>query len=217
MAGRSPAGLTTTVPDGTLEAMAGGGVTTGAAGRACGTTLRPVVCGVVAVRSVAIFSVGITGLVMGARAGGAGAAGAGAAAAGFAAAAAGAADFDGATTVTAGLATTGLAEAGGAEAFALSAALRARIAAAISPGLEAFDRSIFGFSGALAREEEPPFRWRRTASASLSSIELEWVFFSVTPTAARAYRMDLLFTSSSRARSLMRTLLNRSSFLLPAY
>lgn len=40
--------------------------------------------------------------------------------------------------------------------------------------------------------------------------------FSATPTAVRASRMDLLFTSSSRARSLMRTLLNQSSFCSPA-
>jgi hypothetical protein len=38
-------------------------------------------------------------------------------------------------------------------------------------------------------------------------MELECVFFSVTPTAVRASRMDLLLTSNSRARSLMRTLL----------
>src|SRR4030081_3002022 len=45
-------------------------------------------------------------------------------------------------------------------------------------------------------------------------MELEWVFFSVTPTAVSASRMDLLFTSSSRARSLIRTLLIRP-FSLP--
>src|SRR5215469_1311826 len=38
-------------------------------------------------------------------------------------------------------------------------------------------------------------------------MELEWVFFSVTPTCGSASRMALLFTSSSRARSLIRTLL----------
>src|ERR1700704_817638 len=40
-------------------------------------------------------------------------------------------------------------------------------------------------------------------------MELEWVFFSVTPTAVSASRMALLFTSSSLARSLIRTLLIR--------
>jgi hypothetical protein len=49
----------------------------------------------------------------------------------------------------------------------------------------------------------------RTLSASCSSIELEWVFFSVTPTCGSASRMALLLTSSSLARSLIRTLLIR--------
>src|SRR5580704_955800 len=40
-------------------------------------------------------------------------------------------------------------------------------------------------------------------------MELEWVFFSVTPTAVSTSRMALLFTSSSLARSLIRTLLIR--------
>src|SRR3954462_15029674 len=40
-------------------------------------------------------------------------------------------------------------------------------------------------------------------------MELEWVFFSVTPTAVSASRMALLFTYSSLARSLIRTLLIR--------
>src|SRR6266852_6400609 len=40
-------------------------------------------------------------------------------------------------------------------------------------------------------------------------MELEWVFFSVTPTAVSASRMALLLTSSSLARSLIRTLLIR--------
>lgn len=207
IAGRSPVGLTTTVPAGIFDAMAGAGVTAEEAGRACGTTLRPVVCGAEGVRSAAMFNVGITGVVMGARAGGAGGGG-GAAAADFAGTT-GAAALGGATTATGGLATTG----GGADAAAASAALRARMAAAMSPGLEALDRSILGFSAALTFGElEPPLRWRRTASASLSSIELEWVFLPVTPTAVRASRTAALFTSSSRARSLMRTLLNRSSF-----
>jgi ABC-type sugar transport system permease subunit len=40
-------------------------------------------------------------------------------------------------------------------------------------------------------------------------MELEWVFFSVTPTSIKASRIALLFTSSSRAKSLIRTLLIR--------
>jgi hypothetical protein len=54
-----------------------------------------------------------------------------------------------------------------------------------------------------------PRMWARTFSASCSSSELECVFFSVTPTCGSASRMALLFTSSSLARSLIRTLLIR--------
>lgn len=60
----------------------------------------------------------------------------------------------------------------------------------------------------------PEVRNSRTFEASSASIELEWVFGSVTPTAVRASRISLLFTSSSRARSLIRTLLIRL-FSLP--
>jgi hypothetical protein len=35
-------------------------------------------------------------------------------------------------------------------------------------------------------------------------MELEWVFFSVTPTFGKTSRISLLFTSSSRAKSLIR-------------
>ena len=61
--------------------------------------------------------------------------------------------------------------------------------------------------GACASAE--PRMWARTFSASCSSSELEWVFFSVTPTIGSASRMALLLTSSSLARSLIRTLLIR--------
>ena len=57
-----------------------------------------------------------------------------------------------------------------------------------------------------------PRMWARTFSASWSSSELEWVFFSVTPTSGSASRMALLLTSSSLARSLIRTLLIRPFF-----
>ena len=57
-----------------------------------------------------------------------------------------------------------------------------------------------------------PRMWTRTFSASCSSSELEWVFFSVTPTSVSVSRMALLFTSSSLARSLIRTLLIRPFF-----
>jgi hypothetical protein len=86
-----------------------------------------------------------------------------------------------------------------------------------SPGLEMCDRSILVLmpsgSSARAREvlAEPPacvsdWAWKcaRTLSASSASIELEWVFFSVTPTIGRTSRIALLLTSSSLARSLIR-------------
>jgi hypothetical protein len=57
-----------------------------------------------------------------------------------------------------------------------------------------------------------PRIWTRTFSASCSSSELECVFFSVTPTCGSASRIALLFTSSSLARSLIRTLLIRPFF-----
>lgn len=107
---------------------------------------------------------------------------------------------------------------GGAALTVASACLRSRIALSASPGLETFERSNFGLAstwglaGALLRL--PLLKYPRTFSASSSSMELEWVFFSVTPTAVSASRMDLLFTSSSRARSLIRTLLIRP-FSLP--
>lgn len=133
----------------------------------------------------------------------------------------GAAGAGGGTATTGGRATTGRWVKGGAEAPAASACLRSRIARAISPGFEALERSIRPRVSAAEEEDdreldEPPLMWRRTSSASPASMELEWVFFSATPTAVRASRMDLLFTSSSRARSLMRTLLNQSSFCSPA-
>jgi len=89
-----------------------------------------------------------------------------------------------------------------------------RICLAISPGLWAWDQSIFGLVSASCRAALllPPRALRmcvRTRSASSVSIELEWVFFSVTPTAVRASRISLLLTSNSRANSLMRTVLIR--------
>ena len=65
-------------------------------------------------------------------------------------------------------------------------------------------------AGADARELRPLLgsacsaKYFFTRSASSTSIELECVFFSVTPTLTRASRIALLLTSSSRARSLIR-------------
>ena len=85
-----------------------------------------------------------------------------------------------------------------------------------SPGWDMFDKSIFGFCSAAAAREgafdaafPPRPRAARTRRASSSSTELECVFFSVTPTSGRMSRITLLFTSSSLAKSLIRTLLIR--------
>jgi hypothetical protein len=112
--------------------------------------------------------------------------------------------FTGGATVTAG-------RGGGADFAAISACLRSRIAFNASPGLETCERSNLGLAstaaGRGAAVRAPRLKYPRTFSASSSSMELECVFFSVTPTAVRASRMDRLLTSNSRARSLMRTLL----------
>ena len=96
------------------------------------------------------------------------------------------------------------------------------IAFSTSPGLEMCDKSILVLnsseSGRALRGVLPALwpspaerKCARTFSASCSSSELEWVFFSVTPTAARESRIALLLTSSSLARSLIRILLIRLS------
>jgi hypothetical protein len=95
------------------------------------------------------------------------------------------------------------------------------IAFSTSPGREMCDKSILvlisssprvGRELDLPADDEPsaPERmYTRTFSASCSSRELECVFFSVTPTSGSVSRIALLLTSSSRARSLIRTLLIR--------
>jgi len=95
-----------------------------------------------------------------------------------------------------------------------------------SPGREMCDRSILVLISSSPRNGRPdlaacagasdkPRKWARTFSASCSSRELECVFFSVTPTIGSTSRMALLLTSSSLARSLIRTLLIRP-FVNPA-
>ncbi len=84
-----------------------------------------------------------------------------------------------------------------------------------SPGLEMCDRSILVLiSSASLRLTRGALlavcaslaarKWLRTFSASWSSKELEWLFFSVTPISGSTSRIALLFTSSSLARSLIR-------------
>jgi hypothetical protein len=107
-----------------------------------------------------------------------------------------------------------------------TASLRWVIAFSTSPGREMFDKSILVLISSSPRDgravlagdacpSDEPRRCWRTFSASCSSRELECVFFSVTPTAVSTSSMALLLTSSSLARSLIRTLLIRP-FLYPA-
>src|SRR6185369_14738985 len=89
-----------------------------------------------------------------------------------------------------------------------------------SPGFEIFERSIFGRNSGWAEplrfEDEPSpecFGTPKcffTFSASSASRELEWVFFSVMPKSVSTSKTALLFTSSSRARSLIRIFIRRS-------
>ena len=157
----------------------------------------------------------------GAGAGTVGAGGCGAAAGGCAAT--GEAGFAAGGT-TAGLATTGTGGAGtGRTGGAAAASFFWVIAFSTSPGREMCDKSILVLISSSPRKgraeraddvcaSAEPRMWARTFSASCSSSELEWVFFSVTPTSGSASRMALLLTSSSLARSLIRTLLIRPFF-----
>ncbi len=115
----------------------------------------------------------------------------------------------------------GVARVGGiaGRATAEGWAARCVIALSTSPGLEMCDRSSLGLnSSADAREDVRLLpasacsaKYFLTRSASSTSMELECVFFSVTPTLMRASRIILLFTSSSLARSLIRI------FCIPPY
>ena len=65
-----------------------------------------------------------------------------------------------------------------------------------------------------------PCKRSRTFTATSTGMELEWVFFSVTPNPGRRSIMALALTSSSRASSLMRTwdasIMLLRNFSLPA-
>jgi hypothetical protein len=113
-----------------------------------------------------------------------------------------------------GFGTTTAAGRCGAFRASASACLRSRIAFSASPGFDIPDKLNDGRESVCCCGlfDPPPRRflkYPRTFSASSASMELLCVFVSVTPTAVRASRMDLLLTSSSRARSLIRTLLIR--------
>ena len=128
---------------------------------------------------------------------------------------------------SAGLASTGCGAVGGAGGCAAGGCAAGdcllMMALSTSPGLEMWDRSILVLissdSARLGRPslaevcDSPEARSLiRTFSASCSSKELECVFFSVTPISVRTSRIALLLTSSSLARSLIRTLLIRPRF-----
>ena len=188
-------GLTTTGPAGGFAAIAGiCGTAVATAGRGGPATTADGWRG-----SGTIF----LGAGLAASAGGAGAAATGAAGAGTT-------GFAGAgDTATAGFATAGRVMRARSSCWRRSSNCRA-----MSPGLCAWDQSILGFASGSDFGAAPlPPRSRRmcvrTRSASSDSMELECVFFSVTPTAVRASRISLLLTSSSRANSLIRTVLIR--------
>jgi hypothetical protein len=141
---------------------------------------------------------------------------------GAGAAAGGATGLGGCGGATTGFATI-VGGAGGRTGGAATASFFWVIALSTSPGREMCDKSILVLISSSPRNvraeraEElcasaEPRMWARTFSASWSSSELEWVFFSVTPTSGSASRMALLLTSSSLARSLIRTLLIRPFF-----
>jgi hypothetical protein len=139
-------------------------------------------------------------------------------------------------TPTGGRATAGFSagacviggDAGRAATGGVAASFFCVIALSTSPGREMFDRSILVLISSSPRNgreldlpagDEPSAEERmytRTFSASCSSRELECVFFSVTPTNGSVSRIALLLTSSSRARSLIRTLLIRP-FVSPRF
>jgi hypothetical protein len=135
----------------------------------------------------------------------------------------------GGTGFATGGATTGLATTGGGAGRAgggATCSFCCVIALSTSPGREICERSILVLISSSPRSgravfaaadgaSDEPRRCTRTFSASCSSSELECVFFSVTPTIGSTSRMALLLTSSSLARSLIRTLLIRP-FLFPA-
>jgi hypothetical protein len=145
---------------------------------------------------------------------GAGGSALGAAAAALAAgAAAGAAEAAGGAGASTGLAAAG-GVAWGRGAGRSASSLRCWIALRTSPGFDTRDQSIFGapplsFFAAEPLRLLPRWKCARTRCASSSSSELECVFGSVTPTSFSTSRIALLLTSSSLAKSLIRTLLIR--------
>ncbi len=115
----------------------------------------------------------------------------------------------------------GVARVGGVAGRAAAEGWAARCVTALStsPGLEMCERSSLRLNSSADVRDEARVapgsgccaKYFLTSSASSTSMELECVFFSVTPTLMRASRIILLFTSSSLARSLIRI------FCIPPY
>ena len=199
---------------GVFCAAAGGGVTTTAGGCAGGVTTTAGGAagfstggGATTAGVAGLTTEGVTTALLSA----AGAAGFVTTAAGFSAdggAAGGGTAFTDAGGGAGGGAVATGALAGGADGCCCCCSLSLS-SRATSPGLEILERSIFGLTSVadvLSREDEPDLAEKcfRTRTASSSSIELEWVFFSVTPTSGKISRITLALTSSSLARSLIR-------------
>ena len=204
------AGLAATVTGGWIGTD--GGWTTGAGGAACAVGCAAGRAGAAAVGGGAVGAAGAIGGANVGRTVGVGTTtfGVGGAKGGLGVGAVAAAGF-----VSSGGCATGGRGGGATGACCL------RMAERTSPGREIWERSIFvlisSAAGRLGRavlaaaavSPAVPRRRTRTFCASSSSRELEWVFFSVTPTSGSTSRMALLLTSSSLARSLIRILLIR--------
>ena len=179
-------GVTTGRAAGAGVVAAGASVTAaGAGGGACTGALGTAGAGVAA-----------TGVATGAAAGAAGAGAAGAAIGGGVAAAGLAATGAGA----AGAGADGGAATEGAAVGATAGRILAALAAASFASL-----SALALASASASALATPCRCARTFSATSTGIELECVFFSVTPYPAKRSIIAFALTSSSRASSLIRT------------
>ena len=140
---------------------------------------------------------------------------AGAGAAGFATGATGDGVAPGGGAAGAGLTATGPGAGGaavgaGAAGFAATGGCAGATGGAAGAGgllRAAFAAASFAERSASAAvsASATPFRWSLTFSATSSGIELECVFFSVTPKPGNRSMMAFALTSSSRASSLMRT------------
>ena len=203
----------------------GGGATTTAGGGGGATAGREGGAGAGGADAAGATGFSAAGVTIAGRCTGAGGTGA-ATGGGGADGGAGTAGFAATGTAAGGFGATGGTAGRGGTGGTAAASFFCVIAFSTSPGREMCDRSILVLisssprDGLAARAEElcdsaEPRMYARTFSASWSSMELECVFFSVTPTCGSASRMALLLTSSSLARSLIRTLLIRP-FCFPA-